>query len=388
MLNCEIRFWDKLFLTILLMFIGTFSVNAQDMRVENFRQLKKKFLGKKNFDTDKTQAILDIYTTEKGFTFKANGKEDASPKEETDDHITLLLPSNTRYIQIKHGKFGELAWKIPPEEKLLKKKKHYQCDLIAIDPDKVNKIDKQWAVFYVNPENAILHIDSTRYNVRNGKIQVYLPVGKHVCKFEAPFYQEWKGEVCIYDSIRANLQVNMQPAYSYLTVKSPLKGCKILLDGDSIGETQTSSNRLAAGRYRLTLVRNNLCYYNKWVDIKTAEKKVVVLTEKDMHPMQIPASMTMTQLAETPPTQESAIEAPAPAKPTYGMLNIESNVVDAEIFINGKMSCKTPAILNDIPANQNCEVMLKKKGYKDCKQSVFIRSNELNSLSLYMKKKK
>lgn len=388
MLNSKMKFWDKLLLTILLVTIGTFAVNAQDMRVENFSQLKKKFLGKKNFDTDKTQAILDIYTTEKGFTFKANGKEDASPKEETDDHITLLLPTNTRYLQIKHAKFGELAWKVPPKVKLLKKKKHYQCDLIAIDPDKVNKIDKQWAVFYVNPENAILHIDSTRYNVRNGKIQVYLPVGKHICKFEAPFYQEWKGEVCIYDSTRTNLQVNMQPVYSYLTVKTPLKGGKILLDGDSIGESQTISNKLAAGRYRLTIVKENFCFYNEWIDVKPTEKKVVALTEQDMHPIQIPSSMTMTQLAEIPPTKQAFIEMPPPPQPTYGMLNIESNVVDAEIYINGKMAGKTPAILNEIPANQNCEVILKKKGYKDTKQAIFIKSHEMNRLNLYMKQKK
>lgn len=387
MLNSKMKFWDKLLLTILLVTIGTFAVNAQDMRVENFSQLKKKFLCKKNFDTDKTQAILDIYTTEKGFTFKANGKEDASPKEETDDHITLLLPTNTRYLQIKHAKFGELSWKVPPKVKFLKKKKHYQCYLIAIDPDKVNKIDKQWAVFYVNPENAILHIDSTRYNVRNGKIQVYLPVGKHVCKFEAPFYQEWKGEVCIYDSMRTNLKVDMQPAYSYLSVKTPLQGSKILLDGDSIGETQTISGRLAAGRYRLTIVRKNQCYYNEWININAAEKKVVVLTSKDMHPIPIPSSMTMKQLAELPPNQQSLIEE-SPAKPTYGMINIESNVVDAEIYINGKMVGKTPAIINDIPANQYNEVILKKKGYKDTKQAIFIRSNELNSLNLHMKQKK
>lgn len=187
--------------------------------------------------------------------------------------------------------------------------------------------------------------------------------------------------------MRTNLKVDMQPAYSYLSVKTPLQGSKILLDGDSIGETQTISGRLAAGRYRLTIVRKNQCYYNEWININAAEKKVVVLTSKDMHPIPIPSSMTMKQLAELPPNQQSLIEE-SPAKPTYGMINIESNVVDAEIYINGKMVGKTPAIINDIPANQYNEVILKKKGYKDTKQAIFIRSNELNSLNLHMKQKK
>lgn len=365
----------------------TFSVNGQEMRIENFKQLKKGLFGKKHYDTDKSQAILDLYTEEKGFIFKANGKAEVTAAD-GEGFISLLLPNKTEYIKINHPKFGELTWKVPLKEKRVKKKRHYQAELITVDPDKANKIDRQWAVFYVQPENAILHVDSTLQSIRNGKTQVYLSVGKHTCKIEAPFYEPWEGEVCIYDTCRSNVEVALQPAYSYLTVKTPLEGCKILLDGDTIGDTQTISNKLMAGRYRLTIVRKSLCYYNEWVNILPAEKKIINIHPEDMRPMSIPPTMTMAQLVEQAPTKLPFIEQPVPTPKVCGMLNIESNVVDAEIYIDGKLAGKTPAIIPDIIAFQSHEVTLKKKGYKDIKQTIFIRGNETNKLSLNMKSKK
>lgn len=381
------RYRMRTFLVIFFTVFSAFSVMGQEMRIENFSQLKAKIWEKKIFETDKSQAILDLYTEEKGFVFQANGKAEVTAAEE-EGYISLLLPNKTQYIKINHPKFGELTWKVPQKQKVLKKKKHYRAELITIDPDKANKVDKQWAVFYVQPENAILHIDSTLQTIRNGKTQVYLPVGKHACKIEAPFYEPWEGDVCIYDTERTDTHVNLQPLYSYLTVKTPLEGCKILLDGDTIGDTQTISNRLMAGRYRLTLVRKSLCYYNEWVNIQPAEKKVILIRPEDMRPMSIPPTMTIAQLVEQAPTQRPFIDLPTPTPEVCGMLNIESNVVDAEIYIDGKLMGNTPAIIPDITAFKNHEIMLKKKGYKDIKQTIFIRGNETNKLSLSMKKKR
>ncbi len=443
-MRCLLRF---LFLVLALLWANTGV--AQDMSINNFSQMKKNLLKAKTFTTDKAQAILELHTSEKGFTFKADGKTDVSAKEE-DGKITLLVPHKTQFLEIKHQDYGTLVWKVPLKYKVLKKKKHYCGDLVTNSPKKEYHVDKQWAVFYVQPENAILYVDTVMHAVRNGKLQVYLPLGNHNCKAEAPFYQTWKGTITLDDSERLDQTVKLEPIYSYLTVKVPLEGCTILLNGDSIGNTQTVSNRLVAGRYRLTVVRKSLCYYNDWIDIKPTEKKVVKIRKSDLNPTSIPSHLTAAQLAQLPPsnhpfvndnvaatlhivapdstttilinrevkgegkwdgklskglyainTQKDGLESAtyylwvdteteqtinlSTPQSAYGMLNVQSNVVDADILINGILSGKTPTIIRNLPADHTYEVKLKKAGHKDIVKSIYIRGNEMNNLSIYMK---
>ncbi len=436
-------------LTLIIIFCVC-PVAAQKMKVDNFSRMKKKFWQSKKFTTDKAQALLDLQTSEKGFTFKADGKTEVSAKAE-DGKITLTLPHKTRFLQIEHKEYGTIVWKVPEKYKVLKKKKHYNADLFTDNPKKAYHVDKQWTVFYVDPENAILHVDSTMHAVRNGKLQLLLPLGKHNCKVEAPFYQSWEGSICLNDSERVNQQVVLEPIYSYLTVKTPLEGCTILLDGDSIGNTNTVSNRLVAGRYRLTLVRKSLCYYNDWLTLKPTEKKVVNITEQQLNPTSIPRNMTASQLVELPPTErpfladdsiQATVHIIAPDSVTtiwvnhekvgegkwdgtlqkgfyaistekdglqsatqylwvessfeqtvnlstpqsaYGMLNVQSNVVDADILINGIVSGKTPSIIRNLPADHTYEVKLRKSGCKEVTKLITIRGNEMNNLMIYLK---
>lgn len=427
----------------------TSTVMAQEMSVRNFCRMKKSLLKGKTFTTDKAQAILDLKTSEKGFTFKADGKTEVEAKED-DGFISVMVPHKTRFLEIKHPEYGTLSWKVPYKYKVLKKKKHYCCNLITKNPKKEYHVNKQWAVFYIQPENAILYVDTTMYSVRNGKKQLLLPLGKHNCKVEAPFYETWEGEVCLNDSERVNQTVALEPVYSYLTVKTPLEGCSILLDGDSIGNTQTVSNRLIAGKYRLTIVKRSLCYYNDWVELKPAEKKVVRFKQTDLRPTYIPRNMTMAELASLPPSDkpflndkiqanvhiiapdtlttilvnrekmgegkwdgtlqkglyaistekdgmesatqylwvetsfEQTINLSAPQS-AYGMLSVQSNMVDAEILINGIPSGKTPTIIRNLPADHTYEVKLRKSGHKEVTKLITILGNEMNNLTINLK---
>lgn len=437
------------FLFLVLVLQWTSVARAQEMSVNNFCRMKKKFLKAKSFATDKAQAILDVHTNEKGFTFKADGKTELSAKE-GDGGITLMVPHKTRSLQIAHKDYGTIDWKVPAKYKVLKKKKHYTCDLITNSPKKEYHVDKQWVVFYVQPENAILYVDSVRHFVRKGMLQAYLPLGNHKCKVEAPFYDTWEGTVCLNDSERVNQTVNLEPIYSYLTVRVPLEGCTILLNGDSIGNTQVVSNRLVAGKYRLTVVRKSLCYYNDWINLMPTEKKVVDIKETDLNPTSIPTNLTTTQLAALPPSDrpfindsiQATVHIIAPDSVTtilvnrekvgegkwdgtlqkgfytintvkdgmesatrylwvdssfeqtinistpqsaYGMLNVQSNVVDATIYINGVASGKTPSIIRNLPADHTYVVKLKKQGYTDVIQTVSIRGNDMNNLTINFK---
>lgn len=438
-------------LFVLVLLCTVLPTAAQQMAIDNFCQMKKGLLRGKSFETDKAQAMLDLYTSEKGFTFEVGDGKDVGVQED-DDKITLLLPNRTRFVTIRHPEYGELQWKVPAKVKALKKKKHYRADLITLSTKKEYKQQKQWAVFYIQPENAILYVDTTHQFVREGRAQVYLPLGKHSYKVEAPFYEPWTGTVTLTDSMRADEHIVLQSVYSYLTVKTPLTDCIILLDGQPIGRTEALSRRISAGRYRLTVVKGNVCYYNQWIDVQPTEKKVVDIAQSELAAMPLPPRMTATEVAALPVDADPVIGDPiraqvhilapdgettilvnrepmgegawsgtltqgfyaiqtskdslesapyylwidsdreqtvnlAAPQSAYGMLNVESNEVDADIFINGVPSGRTPAVIRNLPAGRNYQVRLAKPGRKDIVQTVFVRGNEMNHLTLNMKTK-
>ena len=57
------------------------TVNAQQMRVEQFSKQKKGPFNLHHVKTDKQQATIDMKTGEKGFKFLANGKTEVQAEE-------------------------------------------------------------------------------------------------------------------------------------------------------------------------------------------------------------------------------------------------------------------------------------------------------------------
>lgn len=440
----------RLFLLFSLLCVALPSA-AQQMAIDNFARMKRGLLRGKTFETDKTQATLDLYTSEKGFTFVADGGKDATATED-DDHITLLVPHRTRSLTIRHPDYGELTWKVPSDVKTLRKKRRYRCDLLTMSTKKEFRQIKQWLVMSTDPAHAILHIDSTQLQINGGKAQLYLPLGEHSYMVEAPFHAPVEGTVTLSDTGRTDRHVVLPPLYCYLSVKTPLEGATILLNGAPIGQTKAVTNRLASGRYRLTVVRNGVCFYNEWVHLRPAEKKVVELTEQQLYAVAIPKDMTLAQLSELPTGHDATatmrIEAPvhliAPDDETtillnrdsvgvgewqgtleggyyavntvkdglesatvplwiesdreqtlnlsapqsaYGMLNVVANVVDAHLTIDGKPKGTTPTVVRNLPAGRSYRVTVEKEGYKDATETVYIRGNEMSRVSIKLKKK-
>ena len=156
---------QKKLLVILLIAVLSLPCVAQKISIGQFKRVKFDLATKKFLPVDKKMATLDLKTDEKGFTFKADGKT-AIAAQEGDGKITLLAPHKTAFLLVQHPDYGQLIWKVPG--KGLRKKKHYQAVMQTDKPGKEYKLSKQWVVFQVSPENAILQVDSTVALVRNG----------------------------------------------------------------------------------------------------------------------------------------------------------------------------------------------------------------------------
>ena len=292
------------------------TTQAQQMTVEDFTRLKRPFWKRSKVTVDKQKAIIDFMTEEKGFTFTANGKEPAEV-EEGDGIITVKVPTKTRHITIKHATYGQYTWRVPV--KYLKRKKHYKARLIAVDATKEYKLQKQWVVFKVSPENAIVHVDSTVTLVRGTNPSFYLALGSHTYQVEAPFYESVADSFQLADSAKMTIDVKLQPQYSFLTVRTEWPTGDIHIDGKSIGKGEATSQRLMAGNHRLSVFLGTACCYDETISLSPAEKKVVTLTRKDfhLHPLKptTPVVVTPQQkvLPATTTTTSSSTAAPLSA---------------------------------------------------------------------------
>lgn len=383
------------------------SLSSQQIKVEELSQLKKPFLQKKTFTTDKQFALLDLKTQETGFEFSI-GKQSLQAQQ-GEGLIRLLLPDKTRFFTIKHPDYGQLIWKIP--HKPLRKKKHYEAILLTDSANKEFHVRKQWVVFYTQPTQVILTIDSTQYRTMCGTVQAYLPVGTHQYKVESPFHYEQTDSFRLSDSVRLEKQLFLQPFYSYLEVQTNLPDGQILLDGKPVGSSSMRSKRLAPGSYRITLQnKNGDCLYQNEVFLVAAERKSLNIyqqadqkgwtaetrssesSEPILTTSNASADLVRPNVELHPtyfqvgPMQSETIEAPTPYV-DYGWLNISCNIVDAVVFLNGIPVGKTPCILPNLYIHKIYTIRLSKAGYHDAKTTVSLKGNDIRDIKLTLKKR-
>ena len=324
----------KVILATLSLILFLSPVGAQKMKVEMFKRVKKDLLNHTPLPVDKKQATLDLITDEKGFTIKADGKTEVKV-EEGEGKITLLAPHKTKFLVINHPDYGQMTWKVP--KKGLKKKKHYQANLLTDKPGKEYKLSKQWVVFKVEPVNAILHVDSNVVLLRDGTAQFNLPVGKHAYRVEAPFHVEQADTLELADSAKLIKSVSLQSFFSYLTVRTPMPDGIIFVDGQPIGKGEATSGHLLAGDHHLMVVKGSTNYYNAHVNVERAEKKVVELTSDDMQPMPLKMKRSVVRADSTlAQKQDSVLGNPQTALLTSPKAPVTITAPDdsTEIWIN------------------------------------------------------
>ena len=314
---------------------------AQKIGVEGFKKVKKDLLNQTPLPVDKTQATMDFLTDEKGFTFKADGKIDVQP-EEGDGKITVLTPHKTKFLLIKHPDYGQYTWKVPG--KGLKKKKHYQANLLSDKPGKEYKLAKQWVVFQVDPENAIIQVDSTTILTRDGHAQFNVIIGKHPYRVDSPFHEAVEDTLEVNDSVKLILPVVLQSFYSYINVKLPMTDAVVFVDGFPIGKGESTSGHLYTGDHRLQVYRLNECYYDSVFNIRKAEKRVIELTYADLKPrpkiakMAVAAQVPEPVVADTLAAVSDSLAADSlHAGPQYAQVTITAPDDSTQIWLNREL---------------------------------------------------
>ena len=430
-------------LILSLLILVCLPLAAQQIRVEEYTRLR----GRKVL-REKSVAILDLLTDEKGFTFFSDQGEPLD-KQDWVGFVRVRLPKKSRRVLIRHSEYGQFLWEVPDGHRL-RRGRHYQAVLYAANPTKEYKASHQWVVFHLNPENLLLKVDSTTSLVRQPVMEYYLPVGTHSYRAEAPFFDPVEAKFSLSDSVRTDIRVNLQPLYSYLTVKTQWKGKKekLYVDNVRIRRESATSYRLTEGYHRVNYYQGDLCVYDTLLYIGQAEKKVLELKPSDLRasairpdePLSLNPDGTLSAAGETPETsvklsaQDSAtdiwidrewkgtghwegtlprgyhlvqaikdgqeststalmIKDAFPVEMVlhaagigYGLLNIHCNVAGASIRIDGEEYGETPRIVR-VEASRSYEVTLYKAGYKSRKCRVRPKGNGEVDVYVQLKKK-
>lgn len=311
--------------------MAVFPVMAQRMHVEDFGRYKKPFLHKASFTTDKRQALLDFFTNEKGFQFLVEDAPVAATEGE--GMVTLALPHRTGSLIIKHPVYGQLAWKVP--NGVLKKKKHYHAYLHTESLEKEFRQQKQWALISTVPERAIVYVDTVIHPLLDGNLSLYLPLGRHVCRIESPFYQTLNDTIELTDIVRFEKRYVLQPFYAYLTVETDWPDARICLDGDSLGLQRVETSRLMPGRYRLTVNQGDSLYYEQWLELANAERKVVDLHGIELRPFpQLGQSIEMSGFPDEVLADSMASDGLQEQSGQWADVHITAFDADTEIWLN------------------------------------------------------
>lgn len=444
----------RLFLLLCGSFLWIVSLLGQSIRVEDFKELHRNWMLQKSYLTDKQYAVLDFFTSEKNFTFIADGNKSVDAQE-GEGCLTLLLPHRTRFILITHEKFGQITWKVP--RKYLKKKKHYQARLLTFTSDEEYKLQKQWAVFRIHPPKAWLQVDSVFHTPQNGVVELFLPLGKHAYKVEAPFFDAIQDTIELNETGRLEVNVSLSPSYSFLNIYTPYFDSEIWVDGVYLGKYQACSNKLSEGKHKVEVTVGNKLLYEQYIDIGRGEMKKLNLTLDDFRSYSIDEKENISEVPEylqtfvqpsssdkhilvkamtliTAPTadtdilinrdyvgkgswkgelaegtyalqsRQDGVDSPiywlkiADSRKkeitlsvpyiAYGMISINSNVTDAEVWIDGKQRGICPCVVDRVPAGKACTITLRKDGYKEGSKIIIPQPNNLLEVEIKMKKNK
>lgn len=438
----------RLGLAVILGILSSANAIAQQIEVLDFEKYKPSQPGIA-VDTDKTGSIIDFKTGESGFTFLADGKTPLEPQE-GEGGVRVIAPHKTSFLVITHPDFGQCTWKSPIK---LRRLKHYSAYLATYSPDKLFKLSRQWLIVNVWPREAIVAVDSTITLVRDGKAQFNLPLGVHKYRIEAPFHSSVCDSVSLTDTKREEVNVSLQPFYSYLTVRPGAQNAEVYLDREFLGKGDITTGRITPGPHRLTVLWNGIYYYDAEIIIGEAEKKTVsldrdsnaslfwqsnrlgipkeALASPDKQPLTVEIradveisapgadteilinresvgsgkwSGTLLEGFYALSTRRDGVESRpqflrieesspvklslAPPEADYATLSVHSNVIGAEVYINGELSGVTPCMVQGLPGLQKYRITLKKEGYKETTVYVKPYGNDLTDLQILMKARK
>ena len=279
----------------------------------------------------------------------------------------------------------------------------------------------QFVVFVVRPENAILMIENSVYQLQDGATSFMLENGTYDYTISAPDYHDLRGTFTVAGT-KVEQVLSLSPAYGWLSVLGKsVEGAAVLVDNKAIGTAPISEYKLSSGEHQVRIIKELYKPYSSTITINdnkttnftptlVADFANVVLSAPNGAEIWVNGvqkgsgswsgklssgvyllearkaghkSNSMTQTIAASST-EQRYTLPAPT-PITGSIVISGTPVMADVAIDGTNVGRLPLSLDNLIVG-NHNVTVSKQGYVDYNQTVTIEEGKSATINVTLKK--
>ena len=371
-------------------------------------------------DNDNPMALIKISTENISleqrakFYFKGNLETYFDKHLQEDGQLYLYVSAVAPFVEIIHSEYGKIEYTFPFD---LCDFCGYEMVVQYINPNAYQGPEKpniNYLIISSDQENAEIFIDDEY--VGDGEVSKTLSIGTtHTWRIECKYYHTESGSVSITDGDAAVIERTMRPAYGFLEIESrPESGALIYIDNERVGKTPFKTDKLASGGYTVKVVKEMYKQAEQKFTVVDGQTTNAVLnmtpnfvnvtintdSESDIYldneykgkgtwKGRLPEGTHYVEARKASHETSSknvnivlgedvTITVDAP-RAICGFLNVNSDPMRAEIYIDGKHHGQTPKIITDLLVG-NHELKLVKQGYAVLKKTITITESETLNL--------
>lgn len=362
-----------------------------------------------------TCALIKVETTQTGFGFDT-GVIQVVKTEQKIGEVWVYVQPRVKKITIMHQDYEPVRDYYFPTG-ALKEATVYLLKLRTVGaPVQAASTQQRSGFLIINsePQGAEVWLN----NESTGEVTPFrrkLAIGDEVpYRLSLPLYHDEAGMVTV-DQPRKELQFALRPAFGSVTVTSTPSGALVFLDEKQVGQTPLTLDRIASGSHSLRLQAPQYAVERRNVSVadgQTANVAVTLAARFAEITVQAPQGAVVTvdgdrkgsgtlswrqseglcdivvsmaghrdarrQLEVVAGRAQTVQLTP---QPIYGSASVDSDLMDAEIWIDGKQYGVTPNVVERLLVGSHT-LVLKKSGYADLQQQFSVEEGKEASLSV------
>lgn len=362
-----------------------------------------------------TCALIKVETTQTGFGFDT-GVIQVVKTEQKIGEVWVYVQPRVKKITIMHQDYEPVRDYYFPTG-ALKEATVYLLKLrTAGAPVQAASTQQRSGFLIINsePQGAEVWLN----NESTGEVTPFrrkLAIGDEMpYRLSLPLYHDEAGMVTV-DQPRKELQFALRPAFGSVTVTSTPSGALVFLDEKQVGQTPLTLDRIASGSHSLRLQAPQYAVERRNVSVadgQTANVAVTLAARFAEITVQAPQGAVVTvdgdrkgsgtlswrqseglcdivvsmaghrdarrQLEVVAGRAQTVQLTP---QPIYGSASVDSDLMDAEIWIDGKQYGVTPNVVERLLVGSHT-LVLKKSGYADLQQQFSVEEGKEASLSV------
>lgn len=362
-----------------------------------------------------TCALIKVETTQTGFGFDT-GVIQVVKTEQKIGEVWVYVQPRVKKITIMHQDYEPVRDYYFPTG-ALKEATVYLLKLrTAGAPVQAASTQQRSGFLIINsePQGAEVWLN----NESTGEVTPFrrkLAIGDEVpYRLSLPLYHDEAGMVTV-DQPRKELQFALRPAFGSVMVTSTPSGALVFLDEKQVGQTPLTLDRIASGSHSLRLQAPQYAVERRNVSVadgQTANVAVTLAARFAEITVQAPQGAVVTvdgdrkgsgtlswrqseglcdivvsmaghrdarrQLEVVAGRAQTVQLTP---QPIYGSASVDSDLMDAEIWIDGKQYGVTPNVVERLLVGSHT-LVLKKSGYADLQQQFSVEEGKEASLSV------